>query len=965
MTFREPFSHPEPVSCVRFGLCVVLAGAVLLALFSSVAKAATFDPELTWKTLKSRHFNVHYHDGEAALAQQSLTIAEAVHAELSPVFDWVPEVPTDIVLSDSADLANGFASPVPYNRIVLYVTAPHRISDHGNWLQNLITHEYTHILHLDKAAGAPRGLRRLLGRHPLLFPNLMQPTWAIEGLATYFETSVSGGYGRGQSSEFDMLMRMEVAGGLKPLRQINQRVISWPAGKMPYLYGVEFYKFVVQHYGEEAMMRWIAAYSDNLVPLRLNSTVHEVFGVDLPVLYDQFERHLEEKHHRRLATIRQRGVVAGERVTRHGYASGYPRVASDGSLYYIEGDGYERSYLAVRQQGQSDSRKLMEVNAVSGIDVHDKAGVVVSQLELCDNVSAYHDLYHVDPASGRVTRLTRCGRYRSPAWSPAGDRIAAVRNDLGSSSLVILNAAGTELEVLWSADHGEVVLDLDWSPGGEHLIASVWRAQGGWNLEEFSLKSLEWQLLSAESSLECGPQYSDDGEAIIFSADYDGVYNLHRLTLDDGQITTLTNVTGGAFSPTVGSNGAIYYMGYSPQGQDIYRLDTVLGRVAHPPLGPSITLEEPALSPQGVAVELYDPSESLLPTWWSPFIAVQNREQLELGFVTAGADALRRHNYSATLAVDVEKGLGVGAIDYVYNRWQPVLRLSASRWNNYYYAEDALVRIRRDEMAQLEVAYPWLTLNRRLLAHVGISQTRDSDVWRAAGERTYRGVTDRVLAAAVTFDDTFFPARAIHRNGRNVLLMAEFSGALGGDYRGQAYTLDWREFHRIPAAEQQLIGVRVVAGRGDDGVSDFYLGGSDSATLGLLAPSASAASFSTAPFAQRGYALRGYPLSQRDLRGNRLALLSVEWHFPLRLVERGLMVPPVGLSQLSGALFVDSGDAWRSDGGGRSWRTGAGAELVLASNIFYRADFFMRVGVAHGFDEGGENQFYLRLGRSF
>ena len=947
------------------GLRAVSLYFLLVFGFSPAVIAATFDPELTWKTLKSRHFNVHYHDGVAALARQSLAIAEAVHVELTEVFDWVPRSRTHIVLSDGADLANGFASPVPYNRIVLYITAPHQVSDHGNWLQNLITHEYVHILHLDRAAGAPLNLRNLFGRHPLLFPNLMQPAWGIEGLATYFETSVSGGYGRGQSSEYEMLMRMEVAGGLKSLRQINQQVVSWPAGEVPYLYGVEFYKFIAQTYGEESMMRWIDAYSDNLIPLRINSTAQRVFGVDLATLYEAFADYLNDQHGQTLDAIRQRGVVTGERVTRHGFASGFPRLSRDGSLYYIESNGYERGYLAVLDGAQGEPRKLMEVNAVSGIDVHDKAGVVVSQLELCRNVSAYHDLYHVDPATAKVTRLTECGRYRSPAWSPAGDRIAAIRNDRGSSSLVILNAAGTELEVLWVGDEGEVVLDLDWSPKGEHLIASVWRAQGGWNLEEFSLESLEWQLLSAESALECGPQYSADGDAVIYSADYGDVYNLHRLDLLSGEITTLTNVEGGAFAPTFVPGSAIYYVGNSPQGQDIYRLDAALGETAFPPLGPTITLEEPDLSPPLLAMGPYRAAESLLPRWWFPFVAAQAGGKMELGAITSASDALHRHNYSAIFAFDLEQGRAVGFVDYLYNRWQPVLRATLSRWHNYYYSAEELVRVRREETMQFRAAYPWLRINRRLVAHIGLSQTKDSDLWRATGWSGSDVVTERVLGAAVNFDNSYFPLRGISRMGRNVLLMAEFSGALGGDYKGHAYTLDWREFHRLPGELEQVVAARLVAAWGDDTVRDFYLGGSDSATLNSVFPDASAASVGAAPFAQRGYALRGYPLQSGDLRGDRLALLSVEWHLPLRLVERGLMVPPVGLSKLSAALFIDSGDAWRRDGGERSWRTGAGVELIAASNLFYRLNFSMRLGVAHGFNNGGENQLYFRLGSAF
>ena len=57
--------------------------------------------------------------------------------------------------------------------------------DNSVWLEMLLTHELTHTFHLDKVRGAPGVLRQIFGRFPLFFPNLWQPTWAIEGIATY------------------------------------------------------------------------------------------------------------------------------------------------------------------------------------------------------------------------------------------------------------------------------------------------------------------------------------------------------------------------------------------------------------------------------------------------------------------------------------------------------------------------------------------------------------------------------------------------------------------------------------------------------------------------------------------------------------------------------------------------------------------------------------------------------------
>ena len=50
----------------------------LLALTPAPSHAASFDPELRWRTLETPHFNITFHQGEAALAEEMAVIAEAV-----------------------------------------------------------------------------------------------------------------------------------------------------------------------------------------------------------------------------------------------------------------------------------------------------------------------------------------------------------------------------------------------------------------------------------------------------------------------------------------------------------------------------------------------------------------------------------------------------------------------------------------------------------------------------------------------------------------------------------------------------------------------------------------------------------------------------------------------------------------------------------------------------------------------
>ena len=90
------------------------------------------------------------------------------------------------VLVDRTDYANGYASIVPYNAIVIFTTAPEEDSTlnlYEDWQAAIFTHELTHILHMDTNHGIVRAARAVLGR--VASTNDLSPWWMIEGFATF------------------------------------------------------------------------------------------------------------------------------------------------------------------------------------------------------------------------------------------------------------------------------------------------------------------------------------------------------------------------------------------------------------------------------------------------------------------------------------------------------------------------------------------------------------------------------------------------------------------------------------------------------------------------------------------------------------------------------------------------------------------------------------------------------------
>ena len=189
----------------RLSLALALWAAALAA---PAGAASIFDPAIDWRTIVTPHFRVNYPAEYEAMARLAAGYAEEAHQTLSPWLDSVPEQRTELTLLDSEDTVNGFGFPLPNNQIFIYLTSPpadELMGKYDSWLRDLLMHEYTHVLHMEKTAGYPALLKRIVGRS--YFPNMIVPIFMLEGLAVHTETKHSTG-GRGRDTAYKTYLRM-------------------------------------------------------------------------------------------------------------------------------------------------------------------------------------------------------------------------------------------------------------------------------------------------------------------------------------------------------------------------------------------------------------------------------------------------------------------------------------------------------------------------------------------------------------------------------------------------------------------------------------------------------------------------------------------------------------------------------------------------------------------------------------
>jgi len=938
-------------------LIVLWFAGMLLAAAAPPAAAQLADPNVAWSSADSAHFRIHYRAGQRAAAERVAAIAERLYPRVTGALQWEPRSRTEIALFVESDLANGFATPLPFSHMGLFLAPPDEgeLLDNSAWLDLVLMHEFVHVVHLDKVRGAPRVLRNIFGRVLWFMPNLFQPSWLIEGLAVVAESEPAAGRGRLRGPWFEAWLRAERAAGFPTLAELNADGRGLPLAR-PYLYGAYFVDFVNRRYGADKTAALVERYSGNIVP-RLHSAPWAATGKMMDELWREFIADLEAQVDARAAPIRGQPEVLGERLVGSLFDIGSVAALPDGALLAVLDDGLAAPALErIGRDGQR--RRLMRAPRGLRLDAAADGRVAATLPELCASRYLVYDLYELQ--GERLLPWSRCAHLRRGAFATGG--AMALQVDGALTRLVRLAAPLAAPETLYEPSEGFELIDLAVAPDGTR-VSVIERREGDWRVIEFDLRAgaPAPRLLFGHDAPLHGLRHTEAG--LEFVAAVDGQLNVWRHRA--GRLERLTHahtaVVGQAGSQRDGSLATIVLA--SGGGYELRRLAAAgvlqVRAVKAPPPPPSPPTAEPASTALGEA-RPYSVLAGLAPRSWLPVITA-DRGLTAYGATTFGADALDWHAYSATLQAETRERELIGLVEYSYlGRHSVALERSlAVRASSGSGSDERVTAYERNTRAQWVSVLPWLKLERRLRLGVGAAAERAEQIDARRDRRT--AVRDeRLLAAFVDLDtrgSNWF-AEGPNR-GLRASLLAEsyrpFSQSSG--YDGDVLRADLRGFVPLPlpgVLSRSVLALRFTEARARERTEPFQLGGATESHLRL-----------GYAIADRDLALRGYRGDEPALRGRNARVASIEWRSPLADIDRHAMVPPVGINRLSGALFVDVGGAWSSGSGTDRWRRGVGVELLGELRLLYALALQLRVGVARGLDEPGGTRAYLTLGRAF
>ena len=942
---------------------------LLLYLSPSVAKT---DPSFIWTTLTSPHFFIHYHQGEQAIARRVAVLAEDIHARLVPRMKSQPQGRTHVVLLDALDDANGSAQPIPYNLMTLYITQPFGeslfgASNHDDWLRLLITHEYTHIIQLDMTNGPSAVLRNIFGN--LYFPNVFQPVWLVEGLAVYEETELTGG-GRNRSPAAEMILRMAaLENNFPPISHAATFTEQWPAGRVPYLFGGSFIRYLANKYGREKVADLSLEYSDRAWPFLVSSTAERVLGSNYPELWNEwrgalFSRYVADKQKVIAQGLTESHALTPNEFNKGGYMNSSPAISPDGKhIVYAVQNADEHPAIHLMNSDGSDDRKLVNNITSSARSIAwgaDGKGFYYTKIERVRNVNLYNDIYYYDLERHREIRLSKHLRARDPAPSPDGSKLVFVTNRLGTTRLatvpLLQKSIANEEEINWLGEESEYQFEMPrFSPDGKKIAVGVRQPDGYKDIWLLDSQGNKLEELMHDRAVDGSAVWSADGRRLYFSSDRSGIFNIYSYDLASKKIAQVSNVLGGAFMPTISPDSSkLAFASYSSRGFDIHVMDnqpaawkTVAGYQNPYPV---MKYAEQAVTAEQSP---YNPLPTLRPHLWLPIFGHSSYSGWLSGLFTFGTDAIQRQSYTLSALYGPSEQRTWYDFNYQYDGFYPTLKFRAQDMDASY--ADLLLQktgpakvldyVERRKLLDASMTFEVSKLDQQHALSVGYRRKSMSSLTPVPPWGGYDGVipAQGVLASgrvSYLFDNAQRYGYSISpEDGRSIEVGYEQNDKkIGSDFDIKKTSVDWHEYIDFPFDHHVLL-LRGYAGRSSGDVfaqGAFQLGGDNPGDI-------------TINVVDNNVYLRGYPINK--YRGQKVGLASAEYRFPVKNLEWGGGNTPFFFKRVHGAVFVEAGNAWDGAFQSREAKKSVGVEARMDMTVSYFLPITVRLGLAKALDD--------------
>jgi WD40-like Beta Propeller Repeat len=530
-----------------------------------------------WLERESEHFKVVYRKSHSAFINTILASAEKSFNLLSRIFDYQPSDKIIINTYDVNDYGFASASTTPQNFIRLEIEPlepGYEFVPFNERIQWLLSHELVHIIVNDAEVEPETFYRSIFGKVPpekiqplsalySFFTNFNRysPRWHQEGIAIFFETWLSGGFGRILGSFDEMYFRTSVHEGMPFPSQLDLETIlshnSIVLENIHYIYGGRFLAYLSITYGSDKVVDWFRTIKGDAFT-GFEGKFREVFNKDFYSAWADFISYEIKFQEENISVLEKSELTELRKLNSEnfGWVSNPCLDRPSNSLYYI----YHRSgqlctlqslNLSTGISNQLTSIATPSMLQVSSIALDEANGLL---FYTTNNNQLYRDIWAYQLETGDEKMLFENARVGDLTVSPQKHELWGVQHDAGFATLVRSPYPYKELITFKTFGIGDEIYNLSIDDSGRRLAAVIKKASGIQsiviiNTDGVAIDSLfEYKVISSSGSPE-NPSWSEDGKFLYWNAYTNGVSNIFRFDFNSLSTKAITNCVTGLFRP--------------------------------------------------------------------------------------------------------------------------------------------------------------------------------------------------------------------------------------------------------------------------------------------------------------------------------------------------------------------------------------------------------------------------------
>jgi WD40-like Beta Propeller Repeat len=858
-----------------------------------------------WKTYRSTHFLIYFHDREEESLKKVASFAESAYDDISRSLNFQIPKPINIIyyathsefeqtntmLGFIPEGVGAFALPTR-NRMVLPIDMP------DEELQKLIAHELTHVFQFEIFFGGSFIRAYTSGA----------PQWLTEGMASYFASD--------EDSRDRMVLRDAVLADQVP--EIAEKGIY---GFFAYRFGHAVFDFIEADWGKDGVRDFVFEYRGQLGP-NIDRVLKRTYGVSAEDFDIRFRRYLRQRFIRML-TERGEPIDFGDqvRLSQEGSAEVSVRPFPSGDFgAAISTLGEDANVVVFSPRDRKLFKNLtkgfktdyeyivaqwLTTGPVGGVDL----AVAPSGNTLAFFVRRERgrELLLLNALDGKIEEMIPMpglDQQLNPAFSPDGKQLAFLAVKGGRADIYTYNLETKAIINITQDDSFDFAPTF--SPDGQWIYysgiqgttAKIFRLRPG-------VDGSREQITYGDSNDE-DAAVSPDGKRLFFASDRNGgVYNIYSVDLANGEMNEYTNVVGGCFSPAIltardGTERLVFsayykrrFMLYVTDAKKPYRKLAELNPAPSPAGATTIAPFQPSIEVSVDPEKVSRPSRKLFLENAQILAGVASDGQFLSNTILTFGDNLGDRRLQAVLWT--VSGYTNGSISYadIGQRFQKGVTAYYNRSYYYVLANNGEVQTQSNFTyigGNLFGSYPF---NRyyRLEGDVGfisreyngypvwVETEQGSGILGIASNNDYPTIGARLVGDTTQYE-SFGPI-----SGRKLSIGVSWAPYVSGtQLPGEdSFTLTFNQIvdlrHYFKLTRRSLFAIRLYGFHADGDLPDVLaFGGIDT--------------------------LRTFPVY--GLVGNSAGFLNVEFRFPLIDL---IATPILGIREIRGKVFIDVGGA--------------------------------------------------------